>query len=94
MEDELKELLGQTIRVRARVGKKSSNGNIILENLIINDTIRSDHQWVKSSRRFINIINGDWIKFTADVVEYDGLDERGNVVKKQGLYRIRNLRRI
>ena len=54
----------------------------------------SDHEWIIYDRdRLRNLMKGDYIKFTAYVTEYKGMDD-GNYVTKKGLRDIRNVQRL
>ncbi len=92
MGDTIESLSGQTVQVRARVGV-SGPSHLVLERVIINGTIPKDHAWIKKSKRFINLLKGDWITFTANVCEYKSVvDEK--LVTKYGFDNKRNIRRI
>ncbi len=95
MDNRIEHLVGQNVKVKARIGVKSrETGKVVLEHITINGDIKKDHAWITPNKSFINLISGDWITCTSTVIAYQGFDKQGNQVTKYGFNKNRNIRRI
>jgi hypothetical protein len=88
--------VGKKLTLTAMIGKEDNFlDKICLVAVTLGGDPYSDHEWVIHDRnRMRNLKYGDFIRFTAYVSEYKGLDEDKNLVTKKGLCDIRNIQRL